>query len=153
MLDQILPAFMIPRLQFRMDCYANAFEIIGSTKQDPDGWTYARVKWAYKHSDTLNREFIIRFRTAGDLYKGGFQVYVAWTDPGIPGIADKKHWYSSIPTGQMDAFWNSIGAPGFNPGAFEAHQFSGGATAGSPGPWLLDLVDTSLPPSSAPLVS
>jgi hypothetical protein len=131
-----------PLLQFRRDAFADNF--INDWKYGNDGFIYARIKWQPAHEDGMGREFIVRFKPEGSLYRNGFEVFAAWTPTAIPGVATANHFYSTIPSAQMSTVWDSIGTSTFDPADFGRIQAS---QSGTNAPWLLDLVD---PPNPLP---
>jgi hypothetical protein len=134
-----------PILQFPRECVSSGFTY--QVKKGGDGYFYARIRWAPVHDDGFVREFIVRFRGDGNLYRNGFEVFAAWTATGIPGVASPNHFYSTIPSAQMDAVWTAIGTPSFDPASLAGFGHIPASLTTPNAPWLLDLVD---PPDPLP---
>nr|MDO8088407.1 hypothetical protein [Candidatus Sigynarchaeum springense] len=97
------------------------------------GWTYVKITWGWTHA-AGPREFLVRFRTDGDLLRSGFQVFATWN-------AADQHFYSSIPLAEIDTRLAVLDESAASEAVMDALRPWTFANRGDVPLWFADLLD------------
>jgi hypothetical protein len=125
------------RMQFTAYAWGAGFRI--GVARRVGQWTYAKVTWAWPHA-AGPREFLVRFRTDGDLLRDGFQVFATWDSA-------KQHFYSPIPLAEIDARLAGLADSPASRAVMDALNPWPFTNSGAVPLWFADLLDS---PSDTP---